>query len=290
MNRKDLDWQRFPSKNVAITNTLSVRRALPQRQRRLIGPWCFLDHFGPHPASGMIGPHPHCGLQTVTWLLSGQMEHLDSLGHVQTIRPSQLNLMTAGSGLCHAEKSVEGPVEGLQLWIAAPSNRRADAPCFEHHDVLPQLAGPGYTGTLLLGTFDGKTSPGRTLSPTLGIHLRANPGAHLTLPLDPRFEYGLYMIEGSVRNRDQARSHDLMYLGSAREELRLLVGPLGAEFLLFGGAPMTDPVHMHWNFVTGTREEGLEAARQWNAGERFGSIPALEHARISAPVSGKEKT
>jgi redox-sensitive bicupin YhaK (pirin superfamily) len=152
----------------AVVGAMTVRRALPRRARRTVGAWCFVDHMGPLAVTedeGIdIGPHPHIGLQTVTWLLAGEVLHRDSLGSEQLIRPGQLNLMTAGHGVSHAEERTgryRGDLHGMQLWVAQPEGTRHGPPAFEHHASLPQVALGGAEATLLVGDLAGASSPAR---------------------------------------------------------------------------------------------------------------------------------
>ncbi len=152
---------------LATVGSLPVRRVLPHRTRRTVGAWCFADHVGPVLTQGVgalgIGPHPHMGLQTVTWLVSGELLHLDSLGSEQLIRPGQLNLMTAGHGVAHAEEDPGRATElhAVQLWVAQPESTRDGAPAFEHHGELPRFGLDGGDATVLIGEFGGLTSPAR---------------------------------------------------------------------------------------------------------------------------------
>src|SRR6202046_2505045 len=155
----------------ARVGDMTVRRLLPLRLRRSVGAWCFVDHYGPMSVDGMAGmqvpPHPHIGLQTVTWLLSGNVLHRDSLGSEQMIRPGQLNLMTAGRGIAHAEESPaehDPQLHGVQLWVALPEASRRTSAAFEHHAQLPQTGINGLTITVFLGSLAGAESPARTLS------------------------------------------------------------------------------------------------------------------------------
>ena len=152
----------------ARVGELTVRRALPRRTRRTVGPWCFADHMGPADVTEGtgpdVGPHPHMGLQTVTWLLDGQVLHKDSLGSEQAITPGQLNLMSAGGGIAHAEEATghyRGTLEGIQLWIAQPDATRHGPSAFEHHAELPQVDLVGGIATVLIGSFAGAASPAR---------------------------------------------------------------------------------------------------------------------------------
>ena len=157
-----------------MVGSLTVQRALPRRGRRTVGSWCFADVMGPADAAAVgIGPHPHIGLQTVTWLLAGELLHLDSLGSEQPIRPGQLNLMTAGHGVAHAEESPGSrPLHGIQLWIAQPEATRHDEPAFEHHADLPGTELPGCEVTVLVGDLAGARSPARCDTEHVGAELR----------------------------------------------------------------------------------------------------------------------
>jgi hypothetical protein len=283
--------------HVADVAGLPVRRALPRRQRRTVGAWCFLDHLGPVDVSRGesvgIGPHPHMGLQTVTWLVSGEILHRDSLGSEQLIRPGQLNLMTAGAGVAHAEESTgsgPGAVHGVQLWLAQPEATRHGAPAFEHHGDLPHQALAGGIATVLVGSFDDLTSPARHDTDHVGVDLDLAVGNSL-LPLAPGFEYGLVVLQGAVRIGSQVIEPDVLaYLGLGHREVTLaVVSPTRA--ILLGGLPFPEPLLMWWNFVGRTREEITEAYRQWQAGDaRFGTvasplprIPALPPAWLRMP-------
>lgn len=234
-----------------------------------------------------VGPHPHIGLQTVTWLLAGTVLHRDSLGSEQLIRPGQLNLMTAGRGVSHAEETPpgsRGTLHGLQLWVAQPDSTRFGEPAFEHHAALPEVAVGGGRATVLVGDFLGACSPARADTKLMGVDLVIAPGA-TTLPLDPAFEHGLTVAEGALEvagDHQAVKPGSLAYLGAGRDELRLTSAD-GARALLLGGAPFGSEVLMWWNFVARTRAEVEEAYADWQAGgERFGSF-ASPLARIPAP-------
>jgi quercetin 2,3-dioxygenase len=277
----------WPSRDAVVGDT-RVRRALPQRARRTVGAWCFADHMGPLPAGatpGGIGPHPHAGLHTVTWLIEGELRHRDSLGSEQIIRPGQLNLMTAGHGVSHAEEPTDRPgggLHGVQLWVAQPEATRHGAPAFEHHPVLPQVEVGTARATVLVGALLGAASPARRDTPLVGLDLTLRSGAS-EVPLDGSFEHALVVEEGAVEidGRTVEPGH-LAYLGPGRDALRLsAAGP--ARLLLLGGAPDPSPIVMWWNFVGRSREEMVEAGRAWNAGsERFGTTTS-RLGRIPAP-------
>ena len=262
----------------ASAGPLRVRRALPRRERRTVGAWCFLDHFGPVPAeeSGLeIGPHPHIGLHTVTWLVEGETLHRDSLGTEQPIRAGQLNLMTAGRGVSHSEEAVagySGPVHGVQLWLAQPEATRHGEPAFEHHAALPQVELGAATGTVLVGSFAGTTSPARVDTPLLGLDLDLRPGTG-TLPLRGDYEHALVVLDGALRvGTEVVRPGSLAYLGLGSEELPLTATE-PTRALLVGGVPFPEPVLIWWNFVARTREEVSAAYDDWRTGSpRFGRV------------------
>lgn len=272
---------------VSQVGTLPVRRVLPHRWRRTVGAWCFADHVGPVSLDRMggggagIGPHPHTGLQTVTWVLSGELVHLDSLGSEQPIRPGELNLMTAGHGVAHAEEDPgrAGELHAVQLWVAQPESTRHAPPTFEHHTELPGAELDGATATVFVGEFAGATSPARRDSDHVGVDLAlARPGA--TVPLRAVYEHALIVLEGSVRiDGVTIDTGVLAYLGEGRDECRLEVtAPTRA--LVLGGVPFPEPLLMWWNFVARSREEVSEARNQWAGDDaRFGSV-ASSLARI----------
>jgi redox-sensitive bicupin YhaK (pirin superfamily) len=266
----------------------AVRRALPKRERRTVGAWCFADHFGPvtvSPASPTaIGPHPHVGLQTVTWMVAGEQRHRDSLGSDQVIKPGQLNLMTAGAGVVHAEESRDyrGLIHGVQLWVALPESTRWSASAFQHVVDLPRLEVDATDLTVLVGTVADHRSPGRADSPLVGAELRVRPGTSV-IPLDPGFEHAVMVLEGALSVAGElVRPGSLAYLGTDRDELALRTDePTTA--LLLGGEPFPEPVLMWWNFVARTRQEVAEARSDWAAAAtRFGAVDS-GLARIDAP-------
>ena len=269
---------------------MPVRRALPTRERRLVGAWCFLDHAGPvefDAGGGMhVGPHPHIGLQTFTWMIEGEVLHGDSLGNRQWIRPGQVNVMTAGHGISHAEDAPHdraGRSHAVQLWIALPDAERERAPMFQHCPDLPQLARDGFDITLLVGDWLGATSPAQVFSPLLGADLRANAAAATTLPLQPGFEHAVVCLEGEIRVEGEALAPGaLLYLGTDRESLRIETDA-ATRFLLVGGEPFGEEVLLWWNFVARNTEEMAQATNDWNHGDRFGEVRDTGLPRLVAP-------
>jgi len=281
--------QRIATRDAVLGESMVIRRALPTRQRRMVGAWCFLDHFGPVDVSkgdGMrVGPHPHIGLQTVTWPLQGEILHRDSLGCVQTIRPGQLNVMTAGHGIVHSEESPRDrppSLHGAQLWIALPGTDRHCEPAFDHHPQLPVLERDGVVITLLAGEAFGERSPARLYTPLIGLDLALAESSSTLLPLRPDFEYGVMMLQGEASiEREQLAIGAFLYLGCGRARLHVQSGG-SARVLLVGGLPFGEEVLLWWNFVARTSAEISAARADWEA-HRFGEVRGYPGARLTAP-------
>jgi len=255
---------------------MTVRRTLPQRERSTVGAWCFADHYGPDDVArtgGMrVPPHPHTGLQTVSWLFAGEIEHRDSAGHHALVRAGELNLMTAGRGISHSEVSTPGTalLHGVQLWVALPDAARATAPRFEHH-APDDVTGPGWRARVFLGEALGRRSPVATHTPLLGAEVELAPGARLELDVDPRFEHGVLVDAGPVTvlgpAPDVLQPGELGHLDPGRRSLTLAAPPAApARLLLLGGTPFTEPILMWWNFVGRTHEEIVGFRADWEAG------------------------
>ena len=280
---------------VQLGESTQVRRLLPNIHRRMVGAWCFVDHYGPDDisdGSGMqVAPHPHTGLQTLSWLHEGEVLHRDSVGSVATIRPYELGLMTAGHGIAHSEQSpVEHPrlLHGAQLWIALPNASRDIAPAFEHHtaDELPvaDTAG-GLRARLMIGRFDGSASPGTAYSPLVGLDVELRPGAIGALPLVRDFEYAALAMTGGVEvDGVPIEPGTMLYLGCGRRELALRSDEGGAVMIL-GGEPFEEEIVMWWNFIGRTGEEVAGFREAWQAGERrFAEVRGYEGDRLGAPA------
>jgi redox-sensitive bicupin YhaK (pirin superfamily) len=256
-----------------------VRRLRPNLGRRLVGAWCFVDHYGPDDiatGTGMqVPPHPHMGLQTVSWLLSGDVHHRDSLGNEQVIRPGELGLMTSGHGITHAEQSpVPHPamLHGVQLWVALPEPARNAAPAWQHVGDLPKLTDRGMQTTVIVGTLAEAASPGRANTPLVGADVALEAGAEAILPVEPDFEYAALVMSGWADVDGEAlRPGAMLYLGCGRRDLRLRSEP-GARLLLLGGEPFAEQIVMWWNFVGRSTEEIVTAREQWAHGDRFGAV------------------
>lgn len=279
---------------------IEVRRTLPHRELKMIGPWCFIDHFGPTPQTdGMVvAAHPHTGLQTVTWLLEGAIEHRDSIGSVQRIEPGQLNLMTAGHGISHSELSLRGPenLHAVQLWVALPKAAIDVAPAFEHQANLPKVIGDGFGITVLAGTYMGQKAPTKTFSPMVGAEIRIEAGKNLHLELDPGFEYGLQVIEGKASVSEpgdgphEVGRSDLYVTPAGQTSATITALDEDLVVMLLGGAPFGEKILMWWNFIARTQAEITEQREQWNqhleteAGlSRFGSFEDQIGGWIPAP-------
>lgn len=290
----------LPTRETLLGEGMKIRRALPNRLRRLVGAWTFLDHFGPLAlmpgAQGMrVGPHPHIGLQTVSWLYTGEVLHRDCLSYKQVIRPGQLNLMTAGRGISHSEESPQPhspTLHGLQFWIALPDAVRNMEASFEHHAELPVIERDGYRATLVIGEALGEHSPARVHSPLAGLDLEILDVGVRNLPLNPDFEHAILLIEGDMTLQGTRMDQTtLYYLGGGRETLTLDCGAPARAFL-FGGAPLHESVLLWWNFVARNTEEMQAARADWEAhSPRFGEVQGYDGPRLTAPeLTGRLKT
>lgn len=271
---------------------LVVRRLLPQRPRRMVGAWCFVDLFGPLSfAEGKpmdVAPHPHIGLQTVTWLLEGEAVHKDSLDSEAVARPGTLNLMTSGRGIAHSEETPRGNsgrLRGVQLWVALPDAHRDDAPAFDHHAERPQAELGECRATVLLGELGGVTAEARTFSPLLGAELLLPAGARAVIPLRGDFEHALVPLTAPCEGDGERLEVDhLYYMEPGRGEIALRAGTEDARVMLLGGAPFPEPILMWWNFVARTTGEIVAAREDWQAGRRFGEVRRYEGERLDAPA------
>lgn len=283
--------ERVAVREASIGEGFVIRRAVPNRQRRMVGAWCFLDHAGPvayGAGQGLrVGPHPHIGLQTFTWMIEGEILHRDSLGYEQLIRPGQVNLMTAGDGISHSEDAVNdepGRLHIAQLWIALPASERRRKPSFHHYPVLPVVARGGFVATVLAGTAFGQTAPAEVFSPLVGVDLAASSAAHTEVPLNPGFEHAALVLSGAVSvENERIEPGTLLYLGDGRDSIALHADS-AAHVLLIGGEPFGEDVLLWWNFVARSPEEIAEATADWNAGRsRFGEVRGSPSPRLTAP-------
>ncbi|MFJ4781900.1 pirin family protein [Streptomyces sp. NPDC088794] len=277
-------------RRVQLGASTEVRRLLPNLGRRMVGAWCFVDHYGPDDIadeSGMqVPPHPHMGLQTVSWLHDGEVLHRDSTGSLQTIRPRELGLMTSGRAISHSEESPRPHarlLHGAQLWVALPDGHRHTDPRFEHHAELPVVTAPGLKATLILGDLDGATSPGTTYTPIVGADLTLAGGADVRVPLERDFEYAVLAMSGETRvDGVPLLPGSMLYLGCGRDEL-----PVRAEsdagLMLLGGEPFEEELIMFWNWIGRTQQEIEQARADWMTGTRFGEVKGYDGDPIPAP-------
>ena len=273
--------------NLTSLGAVPIHRLLPRSGRRLVGPWCFADRFDARGAAVEmdVPPHPHIGLQTVSWLLDGRIHHRDSLGEESTATPGVLNLMTAGRGIAHSEVTPEGGVgalDGVQLWIALPEAARETAPAFARHQDLPVATLEGGHATVIVGALGGHESPARAFSPIVGAEIAAR--ARVVVPLEPGWEHALVMLRGGALLDGQDLTTDtLYYLGGGRAEIALDCRGGDPRVLLLGGAPFGETVLMWWNFVARTADEVAAARDDWAAGARFGEVRGYRGRRLDAP-------
>ena len=286
----------LPGKEVLLGESTRVRRLLPTLGRRLVGAWAFVDHYGPDDVAagpGMqVPPHPHTGLQTVSWLLEGSVHHRDSLGSDVAFGPRELPLMTAGRGIAHSEQSPVGHpryLHGVQLWVVLPDAVRDTAPAFEHHADLPGWSSDGLTATVLVGELAGARSAATTHTPLIGADLELAPGADVEVPLEPGFEYGVLASSGAADVEGAPLGvGSMVYLGTGRRTLRVRGGATAdgapSRLMLLGGEPFDERIVMWWNFVGRSGEEIADYAEQWNGeSDRFGTVTGYDGARLEAP-------
>ncbi|WP_424569043.1 pirin family protein [Streptomyces sp. CH-036] len=277
-------------RRVQLGESTEVRRLLPNLGRRMVGAWAFVDHYGPDDIAdepGMqVPPHPHMGLQTVSWLHDGEVLHRDSLGSLQTVRPRELGLMTSGRAISHSEESPKEHarlLHGAQLWVALPDAHRHVEPHFQHHVDLPVVTSPGLSATVILGELDGAASPGTAYTPIVGADLSLTAGAETRLPLDPDFEYAVLSMAGEAEvDGVPVLPGSMLYLGCGRTELPLRAVS-DAGLMLLGGEPFKEELVMFWNFIGRSHEEIVQAREDWMSGSRFGEVKGYDGAPLPAP-------
>lgn len=271
-----------------------ILRVLPTKRRRTVGPWCFVDLMAPeditNPPPLEIGPHPHIGLATVTWLFGGEVLHSDSLGSQQLIRPGQLNLMTSGFGIAHAEEGIApgvgddtGGMLGVQMWLAQPDQTRNGISRFQHIDELPTAEFPGGHANVLIGNFAGAASPAEVDHPTIGLDVTLRGPAELTLSRD--FEHAVVPVDRPLLVDDViVEPGSLGVIPAGYEHIRISSQHGPGRVMLLGGEPLGVPLKMWWNFVARTADEITEAWRAWQAHDDDRYAPVASHLRrIDAP-------
>ena len=284
---------------------MNVRRTLPQRGRTTIGAWCFADHYGPDDvaASGgmVVPPHPHTGLQTVSWLFEGEIEHRDSAGSHELVRPGAVNLMTAGRGISHSEVSTPGTtrLHGVQLWVALPDATRHIGPFFEHAETVPVTIGDASV-RVFVGTLPGVDADADVtmFSPLLGAQVDLPAGGRAEIEIDPAFEHGVLVDVGPVVIEAEGAAaptavawSELAYLEPGRRRLTLSAGDAPARVVLLGGVPFGEEIVMWWNFIGRSHDEIVDFRRQWqadvigrdNPDGRFGTVEGYDGDPLPAP-------
>ena len=281
---------------------MTVRRTLPSKGRSFVGAWCFVDHYGPDDVArtgGMdVAPHPHTGLQTVSWLFEGEIEHRDSGGVHGMVRPGEMNLMTAGHGIAHSEVSTAatGVLHGVQLWVALPAGDREAARDFQHYvpELVPlggelvqggatgQAAAPevsGGTVRVFVGTLpglEGASSPVRTATPLLGAEITLEPGARWEFATEDAYEHAVLVDQGTITLDGQPLTRGelgVRDVGPQTMAITVAEDSEPARLVLLGGEPFDEQIVMWWNFVGRSHEEIVEYRAAWQArSDRFGEV------------------
>ena len=271
---------------------MTVYRTLPQRQRSFIGAWCFADHYGPDDVSltgGMdVPPHPHTGLQTVSWLFSGTITHHDSADNHAVVKPGEVNLMTAGAGICHSEVTTQDTsvLNGVQLWTVLPDDVRFTERRFDHF-APPVTKLNGGSALVFLGSLMGASSPVPTYTPLVGAELRIDAGATLTIEVNPTFEHGLLVDIGPLELEGvKVLERELAYTGIGEKVLRIYnPGSSSARAVFIGGEPFTEEILMWWNFIGRTYDEIKMFRAEWESGsDRFGTTYGYVGRSADSPV------
>lgn len=282
--------QMLLAREATLGENMLIRRLLPHRQRRMIGAWCFFDHAGPADVSQgpgvRVGPHPHTGLQTFSWMVDGEILHRDSLGYEQLLQKGQVNLMTAGRGIAHSEESPAQRSDVLQLaqfWIALPQDKRFIEPAFEHYPELPRLTHQNALLTVLVGEFMVQRSPVVVYSDLVGVDITTTQATQLDLPLNPSFEYGLAVLTGHAQADGQDLTPgSLLYFSPGQSHLTLNITE-ASQIILIGGAPFNENIFLYWNFVERNKAEVLESIRLWHETDHFGVVKNYDGPPLAAP-------
>lgn len=289
LNAPHPQLESYPNRELTLGD-LAITRALPVKDRRLVGPWCFLDRFGPlsftegKPMD--VAPHPHIGLQTVTWLLGGEVLHDDSLGSQAVLRPGAVNVMTSGSGIAHAEQTPRehtGRLDGVQLWTALPDAHRHMTAGFAHVSEVPVVESPGGRVSVFAGSLLEARSTAPYFSDLLGADLQVHARRTLEFPLVPHYEHAVLVLNGDAALDGEPLQPRLLYYLGTRRSAAALASREGARVLLIGGPPFPETILMWWNFVARTADEIAQARTDWEEHERFGAVSAYQGPRLTAP-------
>lgn len=273
----------------------SVRRALPSRQRRLVGPFIFFDRMGPALLRADealdVKPHPHIGLSTVTYLFDGEIKHRDSLGTELVIRPGDINLMTAGRGIVHSERTPENlrghpmSVSGLQTWLALPDDKEEIDPTFSHtgKENMPLIDADGAKGRIVIGAFEGLGSPVSTFTDTLYVDLRLEAGKRFPFAAAHE-ERAIYILSGELVVSGDRFAADQLLVFRPGDNITLEAGAMGCHLMLFGGAALNSKRYIWWNFVSSSKERIEKAKEEWRTG-RFDIVPGDEEEFVPLPAA-----
>jgi redox-sensitive bicupin YhaK (pirin superfamily) len=270
-----------------------VRRALPSRQRRLVGPFIFFDRMGPailKPNEALdVRPHPHIGLSTVTYLFDGEIRHRDSLGTEKVIRPGDINLMTAGRGIVHSERTPDNLrghpllMSGLQTWLALPDDKEEIDPSFAHTEKtdMPHIDERGVRGRVVIGSFEGMSSPVKVFSDTLYADVSLEPGVKFPFAAGHE-ERAAYVLSGEVIVAGDRFACDQLLVFRPGDTITLEAGEQGCHLMLFGGAALNSKRYIWWNFVSSSKERIEKAKEEWRTG-KFDIVPGDEEEFIPLP-------
>lgn len=265
---------------------ITVHRSLPQRALPMVGAWCFLDYFDEAGTPMRVLPHPHIGLQTVTWPLHGEIRHRDSVHSDVMIEPGQLNIMTSGAGIAHSEfsrQTDDSSLRGIQLWVALPLDAAGGEPFFEQHADLPVWLADGIRARVFVGSIGDAVSPATVFSPLLGAEIELDAATECSIPVQASFEHAVLVLDGAV---DVAGVHveagPLLYIGAGCSEITVS-SDCAARLLLIGGEPFSEELIMWWNFVGRSHDDIVRARDDWESGSpRFPAV-AGHTERIPAP-------
>ncbi|GAB2524690.1 pirin family protein [Paramicrobacterium agarici] len=268
---------------------ITVHRALPQRALPTVGAWCFLDYFDEAGVPMRVLPHPHIGLQTVTWPLNGEIRHRDTVLSDVMIEPGQLNIMTSGRGIAHSEFSTipsdeSAALRGVQLWVALPPEAAEAEPFFEQHSELPVWHNGGLHARVFVGSLATAVSPATTFTPLVGADVELDAGTSEGLPVKPAFEHAVFVVDGEVTVDDVLVSaRQLLYIGDGCSTIDIRADA-AARVILIGGEPFGEDLVMWWNFVGRSHADIVSARDDWEArSSRFGTVPGHGEERIPAP-------
>lgn len=275
----------LPASNSFLPGDFVVHRALPRRELRRVGGFVFLDHFDQPditPELFDVPPHPHVGLQTVTYLYEGEIVHTDSLDYQQKIYPGDVNWMTAGRGITHAEQVVEKQprVHGLQSWIGLPHDKRKIEPSFEHFskEILPKISGEGFSMTVIAGEMGGQGSPVPTFQELVYVDIQVTEGTSHEFAVDPSHELAVYVCTGELAIGDKTLTQNDLGKLSAGDSLTF-EATTDSQFVLIGGEPLPDPTVIYWNFITDTLAEAKQRLIHWEEGK---FPPVSKYRKISS--------